>query len=441
VKRGPSIIMADKLIINNNIVIIFYYTKSNRYSFNALVGSLEANNFYRNIPIFFINNEDNLKIELNNIINNYEFVIVGFSFFTTQIWEINSLISELKNLYEKPVYVAGGPHPTGDPLGTLKMGFDIVVRGEGEETFIDLLNNIRSNENYSTIKGIAFIKDNGEYQFTGWRNPIDLNNYPPFGVKHKKFGAIEITRGCPYVCYFCQTPYIFRSNLRHRSIDSIIKYVEIMRNHNLKDIRFITPNAFSYGSSDGKSLNINKLEELLVSIRKVIGSEGKIFIGSFPSEVRPEHVNEETLNLILKYANNDNIIIGAQSGSQRILDACHRSHKVEDIYKAVEYTRKAGLKANVDFIFGLPKENEEDIKLTIKVIKDLLRKGARIHAHTFMPLPQTPFAKAPPGKIGKRTRKLIEELEHKGLIYGDWIEQENKAKMISRYLRTGNLEG
>lgn len=427
--------------MNNKIALVLYYTKHNRYSFNALVGSLETKEFFDNMPIFFINNEDNLLIEIDNIINNYGIVVVGFSFFTTQIWEISSLITKLKDRYSKPIYIAGGPHPTGDPLGTLKMGFDIVIRGEGEETLPILLQKISYNEDYSNIKGIAFIDNNGIYHFTGWGTPIDLNEYPPFGIRNKKFGALEITRGCPYICYFCQTPYIFKGHLRHRSIDNIIRYIEIMKNLNLKDIRFITPNAFSYGSSDGKTLNINKLDELLYSIRRVIGPDGRIFIGSFPSEVRPEHVNEETLSLILKYANNDNIIIGAQSGSQRILDICHRGHRVEDIYKAVDYTRKAGLKANLDFIFGLPKETEDDIKLTIKVIRDLLKKGARIHAHTFIPLPQTPFAKAPAGRIGKKIWKMIEkELVPKGLIYGDWLEQEIKARMISRYLRTGKLE-
>jgi len=176
------------------------------------------------------------------------------------------------------------------------------------------------------------------------------------------------------------------------------------------------------------------------NIRKIIDPNGRIFIGSFPSEVRPEHVTEETIELILKYGDNDNLIIGAQSGSQRILDLCHRGHTVEDVYRAVELTLKAGLKANVDFIFGLPGETEEDIRLTIKVMSDLVKMGARIHVHTFMPLPQTPFAKAPAGRINKSIQKIIRELTPKGIVYGDWREQERIAKKIAKYLKTGRLE-
>ena len=427
--------------MKNNIAFVMYYNKENRYSFNALIGALETEEYFDSLKVYFIRHEKELISELENIIKIYEKVVIGISFCTTQLWDIYRIIRELRKKYSnKSLYIAGGPHPTGDPLGTLKMGFDIVVRGEGEETLIELLKKIDNNEDYTTIKGIAFINDEREYHFTGRRFPIDLDKYTPFGIKHNRFGPIEITRGCPFVCYFCQTPHIFGAKVRHRSIEKICKYVKIMKDKGLTDIRFITPNALSYGSSDGKKLNIARLEELLRNIKEIINPNGRIFIGSFPSEVRPEHVTKETIDLILKYANNDNLIIGAQSGSQRILNLCHRGHTVEDIYNAVEVVLKASLKANVDFIFGLPGETEKDIRLTIKAMIDLVKMGARIHAHTFIPLPQTPFAKAAPGRINKSIRKMIKELTPKRIIYGNWREQEQIAKKIAKYLRTNRSE-
>ncbi|GAH14902.1 unnamed protein product, partial [marine sediment metagenome] len=136
---------------------------------------------------------------------------------------------------------------------------------------------------------------------------IDLDKYPPLPSKHVKYGAIEITRGCPYACYFCQTPYILGTIPRHRSIESICDAVRIMKGYKKTDIRFISPNAFSYGSRDGKTLNLPVLEQLLINIREIIEPEGRIYFGTFPSEVRPEHVTEETLGLVLKYAANDNL--------------------------------------------------------------------------------------------------------------------------------------
>jgi B12-binding domain/radical SAM domain protein len=205
-----------------------------------------------------------------------------------------------------------------------------------------------------------------------------------------------------------------------------------MLRENKTDIRFISPNAFAYGSSDGKQINIEALEDLLKSIREVIGNKGRIFFGTFPSEVRPEFVIPEAVELVKRYCNNDNLVIGGQTGSERMLKFIHRGHSVEDIYKAVEITIKLGLKANVDFIFGLPGETEEDKIQTLRVIKDLTKMGARIHAHTFIPLVGTPFGDMKPGKIDEKTRKEIQRLISQGKLYGEWEKQERIAMATKR---------
>lgn len=426
--------------MNKNLAIIVLYDKQNKYSFNALIGALEIEDYFNDLKVFFVKDEENLKRKIGDILNDYEKIIIAISFATTQIWEINEVVRDIrKNFSNKVFLITGGPHPTGDPKGTLKFGFDLVVRGEGEETFIEFLKKIDSGEDWKTIKGIGFLNGENKYIYTGRRPWLDLNKYPPFAVKHEKFGPLEITRGCPYTCYFCQTPFIFGNRLRHRDIDNICKYIEILKTKNLTDIRFITPNSFAYWASNDKNVDLLKLEKLFNAIRSVLKEKGKIFIGTFPSEVRPEHVNEDTVNLVLKYADNTNLIIGAQSGSQRILDLCHRGHKVSDVYNAVRITQSHGLTANVDFIFGLPKETREDIKLTAKVMTDLAGMGAKIHAHFFIPLPQTPYAKERIGYINKDLRKTINKLLPRGIIYGDWEKQIEYAKRISKYIHTGEL--
>lgn len=427
--------------MQKEIAFIIYYHKDNKYSFNALIGALETDEIIDKIEIYYIKDKDILINNVKNLLLNYKNVIIGISFFTTQLWDVYGLIKILKKEYQsKTILIAGGPHPTGDPLGTLRMGFDIAFIGEGEETLIEFFHKIKNNENFRKINGIAYLDDKQELIYTEKRNPIELDKYPPFPIMNNKFGPIEITRGCPFFCYFCQTPYILGSKPRHRSIDSICKYVKIMKEKNLTDIRFISPNAFSYGSVDGKRLNIPNLETLLFKIKEIIAPDGRLFLGSFPSEVRPEHVNEVTLDLIVKYASNDNIIIGAQSGSPNILELCHREHTVEDIYKAVELTLSKNIKANVDFIFGLPDETEEDIELTIKMIKYLSKKGARIHTHSFIPLPKTPFAKKEAARLNNKLKDLITELTSKSIAFGDWRKQENLGRKIGYYLKTGRLE-
>jgi len=65
-----------------------------------------------------------------------------------------------------------------------------------------------TNDNLRDSKGIAYLNELNEYFNAVKRKSIDLDKYPPFPLKNRRFGAIEITRGCPYIYYFCQTPYI-----------------------------------------------------------------------------------------------------------------------------------------------------------------------------------------------------------------------------------------
>ena len=226
---------------------------------------------------------------------------------------------------------------------------------------------------------------------------------------------------------------MFSRTVRHLSIETLAHYIEIMSKYGLKDIRFITPNAFSYGSKDGKTVDYHKIKDLLETTRQVIGKNGRIFFGSFPSEVRPEFINDDLVKLVKKYADNDNLVIGAQTGSDRLLNLINRGHTVKDVYNAVKITRKHGLIPNVDFIFGLPGENEEDIRLTLKVIKDLIKIGARIHAHTFMPLVGTPFSNKPPGTLSRELKKQLGRLALERKLYGEWASQEIDALKINSY--------
>src|SRR5690606_29479277 len=177
---------------------------------------------------------------------------------------------------------------------------------------------------------------------------------------------------------------------RHRSVDNVRWHVDRMRERGLRDVRFITPSALSYGT-DGDEPNLAAVEELLASCREGIGPDGRVFFGSFPSEIRPEHVSREALRLIKRYCANNNIIVGAQSGSERVLRAAKRGHGVEEVRRAVRLGIEEGFQINVDMIFGMPGEDRSDVDASLALAKELADLGARIHAHTFMPLPGTPW--------------------------------------------------
>jgi radical SAM superfamily enzyme YgiQ (UPF0313 family) len=404
---------------------------------------------------------------------------VAVSFTTPHLWRVKELLLRVRGLQDgradiasSGLWIAGGPHPTADPEGTLRLGFDVVVRGEGEATLLDLLRTaaaslgrgdlrpvslLASELPLSAVHGIAFLGPSGEAVRTARREPIDLDVFPPFPVPElrarelppavtagagvtsagriRRIGPIEITRGCPFACGFCQTSHLMGTHPRHRSVETIARYAGVIARRKPCDVRVITPNAFSYGSPDGKTLNLPALESLLAAMRETLGSDGRLFFGTFPSEVRPEHVTRDTVDLMKRYADNDYLIIGAQSGSEKVLERCGRGHGVAEIFTAASLVTGAGLKAHVDFIFGLPGETPEELKSTIRVMRELAAMGALVHAHTFLPLPQTRFAKEPPGRVPGRLRPVMKELARTGVLYGTWRQQEVEAERIASHLR------
>lgn len=427
---------------SREVALLLYYRKENQYSFNALLGAAEDEELLDLINVFFVKDPKQVHDKLRDLLHIDTKIMVAFSVVTFQVPEVINIVSSLRKKIssKKILWIAGGPHATGDPIELLSNGFDIVIRGEGEKVFTDLLKSIISKTDFETINGIGFSKQ-GKYHLNPIGKRPDINAYSPFSIKYEKFGPIEISRGCPWTCSFCQTPFIFGVHVRHRAVPIICRYVKLMKSKGLTDIRFITPNAFMYGSRDGKTINLNAIENLLNSIRSTLGEEGRIYFGTFPSEVRPEHVTPETLELVKRYCNNDNLVMGAQSGSDKMLKYIHRGHSVDELIDAVELTLKSGLKANVDLLFGLPREKEEDTCLTLQLAKKLSVMGARIHAHTFMPLPGTPFWNMPPGKIDPRVKKEIEQLISIGKLYGNWRYQEKIAYETAVFRDRRHLKG
>ncbi|MBW6470037.1 MAG: TIGR04013 family B12-binding domain/radical SAM domain-containing protein [Methanosarcinaceae archaeon] len=333
--------------------------------------------------------------------------IMLYSFVTKQAAFV---FQEVSNSTTDSIYIAGGPHPSGAPEETLKY-FDYVVIGEGEETLPHLLRTLESGEDISLVKGIAFKDPQGKMVQTGKRDHVDLNNYPCFDYK-TLLSPMEISRGCPWNCKYCQTPRLFGKKVRHRSIDSIVKCTK-----HYDDLRFTSSNAFAYGG-DGIHPRFDKVEKLLSTLHKIEGKN--IYFGTFPSEVRPEFVTDEVLEMIVRYCTNETLSLGAQSGSDRMLKSMWRGHTVDDVIVAVERCTSHKISPNVDFIFGYPDETEEDQQDSLKLIKFINKKSGSVRAHYLTPLPDTPYADVVPSKIGRDVKQILGKMALEGKLTGVW---------------------
>jgi B12-binding domain/radical SAM domain protein len=295
------------------------------------------------------------------------------------------------------ITIAGGPYATACFRDVAECA-DYVIVGEGEATLPSLLSSIVEGT-ADTLPGVATRR--------GYRHAdssVRLDAWPPFSQMK---GYVEISRGCPFSCAYCQTPRIFGHGMRHRSIDQIVLYASRYR-----DARFVTPNAFAYGS-DGRSPRLEKIRALLKRL------PNNIYFGTFPSEVRPEFVTEEALSLITTYCENTNLQFGAQSGSNKVLERLKRGHTVEDVIRAVELCLDAGLTPVVDVIAGFPFETDEDQRATAELIRWISPRG-KIHAHRFMPLPGTPLQGTCPAPLSPELSRLLGSLALQGKVTGSW---------------------
>ena len=310
------------------------------------------------------------------------------------------------------IFIAGGPHPSGCPEQAAEH-FDYVVVGEGEATLPELLDAIQNRRDVAGVKGVAYRED-GQYRYTGPREEVDLDCYPPF--RQPLLGPIEISRGCPWNCAYCQTPALFGHRMRHRSVEAICKYDKFY-----EDKRLVSPNAFAYGS-DGIKPDPQAVEKLLKNL------SGDIYFGTFPSEVRPEFVTPGMVGLVTTYCANKEIHLGGQSGSDRVLRSIRRGHTAAQVVDASAIIKDGGLTPVVDFIFGLPGEREEDQAATLDCINAIIDTGGKIRAHYFMPLPGTKLAGTQPEKIAPEIDRLLGKLALGGRLTGSWAPQGSEKR-------------
>jgi len=302
------------------------------------------------------------------------------------------------------ITIVGGPHATACYKDLVQIA-DYVVVGEGEFTVPRLLERI--SQGLPPPPGVATMDG-----FLPVDHSVVPDAYPSF-TDYK--GYIEISRGCPHACKYCQTPCIFGHQMRHRSLDSIRDLAE-----HFKQIRLVTPNALAYGS-DGRHPRLDKVEHLMTVLKS--NNNRELYFGTFPSEVRPEWVTPDAVELIRSYCDNKKLHIGVQSGSDALLARLHRGHSRNDALSAIDHIRDGGLVPIVDVILGFPDETEEEQEETVNLVREVCKNGF-VHAHRFISLPGTPLAGMRSTPVISEAEAVLGSLAQAGRVTGSWNEPE-----------------
>jgi B12-binding domain/radical SAM domain protein len=399
------------------IQLLFARGKSHHNSIVALLGALEREGLADECEVRLVPWEQ-IVAEYEQPTVGKTCCIIAFSLATPDLPRFATLAASLRRLRRPDDFIlAGGPHPTAADEAVLLLGADVVFRGEADVSFPLFVQAVLRGSEWRDLPGLSF-RDGACLVRTPPPEPIEMarvrSRYGPLRL----LAPLELTRGCPYACRFCQTPRFWGHTPRHRSLENVLDELTYYRPSYFA--RFLSPNAFGYQAERPGEPNTRAIVELLESVR-VRHPTLRINFGMFPGEVRPEYVRRDLVRAIRPIVSNGYLAVGAQSGSDRILALARRGHTVADVLRATEIILGEGMGVLVDILFGLPGESEEDVRQTCRLMEQIESWGGRLRAHIFSPLPGTAFADAPPsGRLDEETNHFLDRMAKRGALEGGW---------------------
>lgn len=299
--------------------------------------------------------------------------IVGISCLTPSAPITFSLAKEIKNYNKNIKVVLGNLHASIFAEDILKNeNVDFIVHNEGEISFLNLVLSLQNKKNFSEIKGISY-KDNGnifhnpsqpliekldELPFPAWHLfPHKSYGFLPFVDIYKPGLSILGSRGCPYRCTFCCLGYMgvkYRTRDAGKIVDEFEYLIERFKVRQVSFVDAIFPLTKSQGEKFCNEMIKRKINKKVV----------------WTVETRVDLIEEELLK-IMKEAGCRRIIFGIESGVPELLKRINKNYTPEDVKKAVDMCRKAGIETVGLFMIGLPGEDEKMTFQTINFAKRL----------------------------------------------------------------------
>jgi len=312
-----------------------------------------------------------------------------------QIKDALKIAKLVRKNYPRLPIVWGGWHPSILPDQTLDSKFvDIVVRGQGEITFTELIHKLEDGQPLNGIAGISF-KKNGKKIHNPDRPMADMNEFPmlPYELvdveKHilnSEFGKRTLnyyaSQGCPYRCGFCADPGVYHRKwtiLKPGSI--VLELKHLKKKYNIDSLIFADSNFFISEKHTRDFCKLCIKSKLNLKFGQVDGR----------SNILAKY-SEDTWKL-MKKAGFVNILSGTESGSQEILDFIHKDATVEDNIRLVELGKKYGITVVCSLFIGLPTKNiREEFDINIDFINRLM---AITENNTYYLLIYTPYPGSP----------------------------------------------
>ncbi len=312
--------------------------------------------------------------------------IIGFSCYGWNYLKSQYLCKKIKEMIPNVFIFFGGPEVGPRSIEVLEETptLQLVARGEGEITFVEILKCILENRGFKDVKGVTYRDDDNTIKVNEDRPVMeDLDNiaspyiYNTLELQYCDELVIETVRGCPFSCSYC-----FygggQKKMRYFSLDRVKEEFEIVKMlGGPRQCEFIDP-TFNFPS---------RLEEIYKIIMEI--NRDKYF--SFRIEVNPQFVTKEQIQMF-KDMNVKQIEVGIQSTNEEELKMINRTMNKSKVSRTIKLLKDSGIETNFDLIMGLPKQTVNSFKNSFQYLIDQ-GVGDRVSSFLLQVLPGTDLCK------------------------------------------------
>jgi len=366
--------------------------------------------------------------------------MVGVQMYTCDFSSAKQCVDVAKAFNRSVVTVVGGPHPSGDPEGTMKgiTNADFAFAGEAESGLPKLLGHIESSGEYGidSVEGLIYrrkeeviINSRGcfdnldDLPFPAW-DLIDPGTYPaaPHGSFSKSLPIAPIitSRGCPFRCTYCGVRVNTGRNFRMRSVGNIIEEIKyLQKSFGIKEIHI-------------EDDNFTLMKPRVLEFCRKLKEENISIDWACTNGVRLDTLDKELL-LTMEGAGCYSFSVGIESGSPRIISDMKRSETLDVMTEKINLISSAtGIRMTGYFMMGYPTETVKDIEETTEYALKLPLHRAQFS--NFLPLPGTEiydFLKKG-GKISPESMKWDLYLNNRIVYCPDGISEREMRSLMRK---------
>ena len=324
------------------------------------------------------------KSNINKLLDSFKPDIIGVSLMSSRGIIDATKVSQAAKKRGIPV-VWGGQMPSMQIEEVLASGFvDYVSYGEGEETWLEMMNALEKGESFANIEGLAY-KENDKTVITPCRKFADLGEFPvadytlidaPKYMQNylgcKKMMYVYSSKGCPCRCAFCSNQSFHKSTHRKRPNDIVLSEVKYLIDNYGVDGVYFSDELWCMKKSDAVDF-CQKIHDMKLDFHWGI-------------EMRIGLLDEEEFQMMYD-AGCRWILFGVETGSPEMQKIIHKNIDYSKIAPTFETLNRIGITTIASFILGFPEETVDQLRDTVKLLNTI--KANLTPVFHFTPLPGT----------------------------------------------------